>query len=652
MKVLRNMSVLGLAAVMLLGGCQSGGSKSETVSSDSTAAEAATAQAAADEAAESVTFQILYTSDTHGSFDTYNYTTNKETVGGLTRIGTLVRQEKEAFDGKTFVVDAGDIIQGNGTSFFLNNQDYQPYPNIAAFNAIGYDVLIPGNHEFNFGINTMYEAIEGFNGVKLCANVTYEDGSLLNGFEPYHIFTLDEGVRVAMIGVTTPNIETWDSGNMEKDGTKAENAAAVTRRVLDELIDKDMADVYVLLAHMGTNDELGRDGSGAESVAAINPELAVILGAHNHAIMGTKDEQVVLEPGIKYVQNVNAAASLGKIQITVTKENGAWVLGDKTGSYEDSSVKTDVIAVTEDIPKDEDVLAVVSGADEAVYAYVNNTIVGTLAGGPLVPEPEIDGNWVCAMQDTALSDLINNAMLYTTGADISATAVMDRIANYQPGPINLAGMTQIYKYDNNTLYKLKMSGAQILSWMEWSYSYYGSTVDGKSDPAQPAVNLETDLTIPYGTMRDYFHDQFAGIIYEVDLTKPAGERINIVSMADGSEFDEAREYTAAINNYRATTQLLKNNEDGVFKPGEATAELLEPDVQTPNGNISMIDIITEYIQLHPDQTITNDCDNNWSFVNLDWDMELREKAIEAINNGQIETDFTVPVTKEQVLALD
>lgn len=596
-------------------------------------------------------FQILFTSDLHGSLTNYNYATGRETVGGFTKVATLIKQEKAAFKGPTYVIDNGDTIQGNGTSHFINEK-YTPFPMISAFNAVGYDAVSLGNHEFNFGLEALYRAYTGFKGAKINANVTDDEGRYLKDFKPYVIFTTPEGLRVAVIGLVTPNIELWDAGNMKKDGTKAESASLAARRVIDDLKEKRLADIFVAAAHMGETGEYGREGSGAIDVAEVNPELAVILGAHYHTIRGTMDNQVELaDTGIKFVENKNAGGSLGKVIITATYTGGEWTLKSKGGSYQTSSVKTDVIAVTKDTPKDPRAEAAVAKADAAARNYINNTVVGKLEGGPLVPEPEITGTYEGYLRDTPLSDLVNNVMLHFTGADISATAPLDTNANHQPGEITVGGVVQIYKYDNNTLYKLRMTGAQVVKWMEWSYSFFGSTINGLPDHTKPAVNPESDLTIPYGSMQGYNHDQFAGIIYEVDLTKPVGSRTHVVSMANGDPFDMEKEYTVAANDYRSSTQLMHNSVGGVFKPGEKTAELLAQDIQTSGGLTSMLDLIIEYIRLQPKQTIYSTCDNNWKFVNLNWDPQLRKEAIKFINNGLITTDFKTPVTKENINAL-
>ncbi len=607
-----------------------------------------TTVAAAPKEGDQVTFQILFTSDLHGTMTNYNYATGKELVGSFSQVATLIEQEKKAFDGKTIVIDNGDLIQGNGTSYFINNPEYKPYPLVKAMQAVGYDIVAMGNHEFNFGIEALYNAYEGFTGDKICGNVMTEDGKLMDGFVSYSIKTLDNGLRVAFIGAVTPNIDLWDTARLKEANLKAISASESVRKAIDELKKDNKADIFVGVNHMGETVEYGREGSGANDVAAKNPELAVILGAHYHTITGTKDKQVVLADNVKFVENKNAGGSLGKVLITATFENGAWIVKNKTADYDNSDVKTDVIAVTKDTPLNQTVENSFKAADAAARSYITGTVIGKLEGGPLVPEPEIKGTYEGYLQDTALVDLINNVQLYYTDAEIAGTAPLDTNANHLPGDITIGGVVQIYKYDNNTLYKLKMTGEQVIKWMEWSYSYFGSTVNGKFDNNKPAVNLATDLTIPIGTMQGYNQDQFSGIKYTVDLTKPVGQRINVISMADGKAFDKNKEYIVAANNYRSSTQLLVTSENGVFKPGEKTAELIASDLQAPNGSTSMMDLIIDYIQKQPNGVIKNTCDNNWQFVNLNWDKDLRAKAIELINSEVIKTDFKVPVTKDDV----
>jgi 2',3'-cyclic-nucleotide 2'-phosphodiesterase (5'-nucleotidase family) len=609
------------------------------------------AQSIADTApVEDATFQILFTSDIHGMMMPYSYATSKEADSSFAQEAAVIRAARDAFDGETVLLDLGDTIQGNGTGFFMNNPAYSPYPLFLGFNELGYDYFIPGNHEFNFGVPALDMALTGLDAKVLSANVQNEDGSPRAGWLPYDILTLENGLRVAFIGLTTPNIDRWDTAKLEAGGLIATDAAAECRKIIDELEAADAADVYIAATHMGDEGQYGRSGSGAEEIAQLCPELAVILGGHFHTAMGTKDEQAVLAGAVKFVETDDLGASVGQVLITATYEDGDWTVPNQTADYATSGVKTDVLPLGEDAPVDAAVAARLTPAHEAMINYTENTVIGRLEGGALVPEPAIAGTYEAYLQDTPLIDLVNNVMLHYTGADVSATAPLSATANMQPGEITIASIVNIYRFDNNTLYTLSMTGKQILQWMEWSYAYFGSTVDGATDYTLPALDPQTDLTIPYGTMAGYNFDQFAGILYTVDLTKPAGERIQISSLATGAAFDPEASYTVAVNNHRATSQLLTTSPTGIFRPGDETAILLNDSIQNDRGSSSMIDLIRDYIEEQPGGVILNSCDYNWSIVPLAWDEALRAEAIRLINEGLIETDFMTPVTVEDVRA--
>jgi 2',3'-cyclic-nucleotide 2'-phosphodiesterase/3'-nucleotidase len=604
--------------------------------------------AAAPESGDEETFQILFTSDIHGMMMPYSYALSTATTSSFAQAASVIREAREDFDGQSILLDVGDTIQGNGTGFFMGNSAYKPYPLFLGFNALGYDYFIPGNHEFNFGVPALDMALDGLDAKVLSANILNEDGTNREGWLPYDIKTLESGLRVAVIGLTTPNIELWDTAKLDAAGIIATDAAAECRKIIDKLEAEDAADVYVAAAHMGDEGQYGVSGSGADDLAKLCPELAVIMGGHFHTPTGMKDAQLVLEGSVKFVENKDLGGSVGQVLITATYEDGDWEVKNKTADYASSGVKTDVLPVTADTPIDAATAAVMEGAHEAAIDYTEKTVIGRLEGGPLVPEPEIKGTYEAYLQDTPLIELLNNVMLHYTGADISATAPFSASANMQPGDITIASIVNIYRYDDNTLYTVSMTGRQVVQWMEWCYAYFGSTVGGRTDYTKPAVNPETDLTIPYGTMAGYNFDQFAGINYTVDLTKPAGERIHVSSMADGTSFDLDKSYTVAANNHRATSQLLRTSPTGVFRPGDDTAILLNDSVQNENGSSNIMDLIADYIREQPGGVIRNSCDNNWSIEPIAWDEALRAEAVRLINAGKLETDFKTPVTIDMV----
>ena len=140
----------------------------------------------------------------HGRFVPYEYARATRSDGGLTQIATLVEQER-AKNANTVLVDNGDNIQGNYNHLFLNDEKN---PMMLAVKEIGYDSFSLGNHEFNFGVDKLFQITNQIkDNVKvLCANLYKGDERV---FDAYTIKKLPNGVKVATIGVVTPHIDKW-----------------------------------------------------------------------------------------------------------------------------------------------------------------------------------------------------------------------------------------------------------------------------------------------------------------------------------------------------------------------------------------------------------------------------------------------------------
>ena len=110
----------------------------------------------------------------------------------------------------TILVDAGDTIQANSAEIFLGSEDVHPM--VRAMNALKYDVWVTGNHEYNFGIDTIKKTIGDLNCKALTGNVYDRDGKPIA--DGYTILE-QNGVRIAVIGMVTPNIARWDASNLQ-----------------------------------------------------------------------------------------------------------------------------------------------------------------------------------------------------------------------------------------------------------------------------------------------------------------------------------------------------------------------------------------------------------------------------------------------------
>ena len=190
---------------------------------------------------------IIGTSDTHGNIWGYSYEDMKESTGdGLARVSTYVSQVREE-NPNTILVDAGDTIQGTIMTDDLYSKDTTDHPVPAALNYMGYDAWVLGNHEFNFGVDTLKEIIAQTDVPVLAANIKNADGSYFTGAG----YTIVErgGVKVAIIGVTTPNIPRWDGTKQGVADLTFESMADAVADCIEEI--GDGADVIMVSTHAG-----------------------------------------------------------------------------------------------------------------------------------------------------------------------------------------------------------------------------------------------------------------------------------------------------------------------------------------------------------------------------------------------------------------
>ena len=181
----------------------------------------------------SMDLQILATSDTHGKFDPWDYAANKaDASGSVAQQATAIKENRTK---TTLVVDAGDTIQANSAELFLNDD---VHPMIAAQNAIGYDVYVTGNHEYNYGMATLEKVLSQQKAKVLTGNVYSPEGKPLA--DGYTIINKG-GVKIGVIGMVTPNITRWDAKNLE--GWTVTNPVDESRKIIDKI--KNDVDVII-----------------------------------------------------------------------------------------------------------------------------------------------------------------------------------------------------------------------------------------------------------------------------------------------------------------------------------------------------------------------------------------------------------------------
>lgn len=540
--------------------------------------------------AETMDLQILASSDTHGKFTTWNYATNEEdTSGSMVQMSTAIDALRNE---NTILVDAGDTIQGNSAELFL---DEDIHPMILSQNEIGYDVCVTGNHEYNYGMDVVRKILAQEKATPLVGNVYDENGDAIA--DDYKIIEKN-GVKVAVIGMVTPNITKWDAENL-KDCTVT-NPVDEVREAIDEL--QDQVDVMIAVVHMDIDNEYEVAGSGVNDLANACPELDLIVAAHGHQLI--EGEEI---NGVYVIENKSDATTLAEIHLELEKTDDGWDVVNRTSTSHTLS----------EYESDAELDELLKPYDEKAKEDAS-TVIGKLEGGDLAPENEIADIPTAQIQDTALIDLIQEVQLYYTDADVSASALFIMDANLHEGDIRKCDTALVYKYAN-TLYKLQMTGEQLKKYMEWTVSYFNTYQPG-------------DLTLSFSEdVRAYQYDMFQGVNYEINVANEIGSRIQNLTWPDGTPVEDDDEFTIAVNNYRASSQLLSPGE--VFAEGDELPVLLEKDVRGEIGGVR--ELIRDYIVNVKGGTITPQVDNNWKIVGNDWDEEAHAKAVEMLAAGEL-----------------
>jgi len=293
-------------------------------------------------------------------------------------------------------------------------------------------------------------------------------------------------------------------------------------------------------------------------------------------------------------------AEVAKVQLSIENNNGKWEVTSKVPSFLSIS----------DFEGDPKIVEASTEYDEVTKNFVSGTI-GT-ATGDFHPASKIKGIPEAQIRDTAVVDLINEVQLKYTGADVSAAALFKPTSNIKEGEITYSDIFDIYKYPN-TLYGVEVSGAELKDYMEWSANYFNTYKEG-------------DLTISFNPeIRGYNYDMFTGVDYEIDISKPAGERIVNLKM-DGKVVTDDQTIKLAVNNYRFG--------------GLTSMEIISNDEYFNSDPKSLRSYIKDYIQ--EKGTINPTVDNNWKIIGADLNNPLRDKVIEMVNND----DISIPTSED------
>ena len=531
-------------------------------------------------AEEGKTITILQTSDLHGMVNPFDYASNKENKTSMAHAAAIIKAEREA-DPDLLLLDTGDTTQANYIQSFL---DEEPHPMIEAMNYLEYDAWTLGNHEFNFDFKYTTKEIEEFQGVTLGGNFYKADGT--RWIDAYQIFEVD-GVKVAVFGVDAPHIPQWEKSDPgHYDNMKITNPDEETGKILDELEGK--ADVIIGSIHYGLDGEYGVAGC-REIAETYGDRMDALFIGHAHATVNETIGGIpVLEPG-------SNGEFVSKVTLTLKADGDGWAVDKAEGELIDCA----------EVTPDPEFLAEFKDLHEKSLELASRE-VGAVGKTFIDPLEFLPGIPSAVLEDDAVTDLVNKVQMERAGADVSLAALFDATSNLQAGPFLHRDSVKIYKYDN-TLYGVKVTGKQMKAIMEEKAGNFFNQY-------QPG-----DVTISFNpNIRLYNYDMFAGLDYEIDISKPAGSRIQNV-VYKGQPLKDTDTMILALNNYRyggLVSAGLINEADVVYEGG------------------AVRDMITEYVEAL-DGPLMPEVDNNWKIVGADLDDPQKDLIYEKVRSGEI-----------------
>ncbi len=478
--------------------------------------------------AKTVTLRFLETSDVHGAFFPYNFTERKPMKGSMARVSSYVKKQRQQYGKNIILLDNGDILQGQPTSYY-SNFVRTDQPNIAAevINYLNYDAQTFGNHDVEPGHAVYDKWIKDVKCPMLGANII----DLKSGkpyVEPYAMLERD-GVRIAVLGMLTPAIPSWLHQSVWS-GMRFENIIPCARKWVKILKEKEKADVIIGLFHSGWDDGIVTDEyveDVARECGEQVPEFDVIFFGHDH-----RERNVTSKAGVLCLDPSCNAVKVAQATLTLQK--------DKKGRWQVKNKKGELIDVTSE-PVDEEYMTHFKSRIDDVRNFTEEQI-GTFLT-TIYSRDAFFGS-------SAFIDYIHRMQLEETGADVSLNAPLTFNTTIEAGPVYVSDMFKLYRYENH-IYVLRMKGSEIRKHLEMSYDQWTNTMTSPDDH----IMLLTEHSY-FDKQRMGFKgltfnfDSAAGIDYEVDVTKPEGQKVRILQFSDGRPFDENAWYKVAMNSYR------------------------------------------------------------------------------------------------------
>jgi len=557
---------------------------------------------------------LVETSDVHGAIFKYDFINNGESESSLSQVSKYVTDLRK--NNPVVLMDNGDILQGQPVVYYSNYMDtVNNHITSKTMNFMNYDAATVGNHDIEAGHKVYDKLKTEFDFPWLAANAV-DKSTGKPYFDPYVILNRD-GIKIAVLGLITPGIPDWLPEELWS-GIEFEDMVESAKKWVPQILEKEKPDLLVGLFHSGYDYSYGNVGYNTHKnenasfiVAEQVPGFDVIFVGHDHKTWNKKvknvkgDEVLIMGP-------TSAARQVAQVKVD-------FKLNPKDNQY-DKQIEGEVIVISEyevdtlfENEFDEEFNEIKEYVSAKVGEFEQTVYTQEALFGP-----------------SRFIDLIQEIQLDISNAEISFAAPLSFNAVIDKGPVYVNDMFKLYRFEN-FLYTMSLTGKEIDDYLEYSFGNWYSTMDDASDhllnfklndKGEPQYSERYNS---YELKTNYYNfDVAAGINYTVDVTQPYNEKVNIISMQNGSQFSEDSTYLVAINSYRG------NGGGGHLTEGAGLTkqEILERRVHSTDKDLRFY--MMKWIENKG--TVNPTFRNEWEVIPHDWWKKAKQKDKEFLNN--------------------
>jgi 2',3'-cyclic-nucleotide 2'-phosphodiesterase/3'-nucleotidase len=403
-----------------------------------------------------------------------------------------------------------------------SNKDRQTHPSANTMNAMGYDYFIPGNHDFNFGQDYLNSFLSQLQAKTLCANILNNNGDYYFQ-QPYDIHTTKDGIKIAIIGLTTEYIPNWE----QPTNIIGIEFASVIESLKTTLKEVKLQEPHAIVVayHGGFEKDLdsfeftSKDTKENVGSAIIEhfPEIDVLLTGHQHRKIGRLVNNILVsQPGSK-----GELISEITLSFEQTKD---WTLKSKTVKQH----------TTENVESSKVIENLVAKEEQITQQYLNK-VIGQVKGVSM----RIEDQFLARVNKHPIVSFINQIQKEVSGAMLSCMSLANDSTGFEQ-EITVRNVFSTYPFPN-TLTVLKINGKELKLALEENAKYF-TLVDGQ-------ITVSDAFSKP--KEQHYNYDMFDGITYTIKVSNDIGQRI-VSLRRNNREIMPEDIFTLVLNNYRAS----------------------------------------------------------------------------------------------------